>query len=393
MARATRYSAGMSFESRLALYFAAIFAAIGIQMPFLPVWFAARGLSEETIGFLLAVAGAMRMLAVPLATRATDRHGALKAGLVLASFAAAAGALVLGSAGSVSLMFVGFGVVSAAVSTAIPLADAYALKGLPGRGRAYGPVRLWGSVAFIAGNLGTGYLTGVIAPGDLIWPIAGAFWATALVATMLAPLPADPPRPLEPAFAGTRFLRTRAFLCVVAACSLVQGSHAVYYAFSSLDWTARGLSGVAVGALWSIGVIAEIALFAVSARLPFGPAALLGLGALGAALRWILMALDPPAALLPLLQALHALSFGATHLGAVQYLARAAPPGLAATGQGLLAVGTGFATAVATASSGVLHAAFGSASYAAMAAMALAGAALAAAAARPRGAGARSVSQ
>jgi MFS transporter, PPP family, 3-phenylpropionic acid transporter len=89
------------------------------------------------------------------------------------------------------------------------------------------------------------------------------------------------------------------------------------------------------------------------------------------------MVCDPPAALLPVLQALHALSFGATHLAAVQYLARAAPAGLAATGQGLLAIGNGFVTAVAMALSGVLHARFGSAAYAAMALMAVIGGALA----------------
>jgi MFS transporter, PPP family, 3-phenylpropionic acid transporter len=31
----------------------------------------------------------------------------------------------------------------------LPLTETYALKGLAERGRAYGPVRLWGSVAFI----------------------------------------------------------------------------------------------------------------------------------------------------------------------------------------------------------------------------------------------------
>ena len=53
------------------------------------------------------------------------------------------------------------------------------------------------------------------------------------------------------------------------------------------------------------------------------------------------MALDPPRALLPLLQCLHGLSFGATHLGALAFIARAAPAGLAATAQGYLAVAGG----------------------------------------------------
>jgi PPP family 3-phenylpropionic acid transporter len=89
------------------------------------------------------------------------------------------------------------------------------------------------------------------------------------------------------------------------------------------------------------------------------------------------MAFDPPFLLLPVLQCLHALSFGATYLGAVQYLARCAPPGLAATAQGLLAVANGLAMAAAMALSGTLHARFGAGAYAAMALMAAAGVALA----------------
>ena len=42
------------------------------------------------------------------------------------------------------------------------LADAYALKGLNARKRAYGPIRLWGSVTFIATNIGSGLLLAVI---------------------------------------------------------------------------------------------------------------------------------------------------------------------------------------------------------------------------------------
>jgi hypothetical protein len=49
------------------------------------------------------------------------------------------------------------------------------------------------------------------------------------------------------------------------------------------------------------------------------------------------MAFDPPFVLLPFLQCLHALSFCATHIGAMQFLARVAAPGQMATAQGDLA--------------------------------------------------------
>src|SRR5205823_12301487 len=125
----------------------------------------------------------------------------------------------------------------------------------------------------------------------------------------------------------------------------------------------------------ALGVMSEIALFALSARLPAAitPIALLMIGAAGALVRWSAMALAPPLAVLPLLQCLHALSFGATHLGALALVARVAPPGAAATAQGYLAVTLGLTMAIATALSGVLYGRFGGAAYAAMAVMAAVG--------------------
>jgi PPP family 3-phenylpropionic acid transporter len=126
-------------------------------------------------------------------------------------------------------------------------------------------------------------------------------------------------------------------------------------------------------------VVAEIVLFAVSRRLPVwcGPTMLLMLGAAGGLLRWIAMAFDPPAGLLWALQCLHALSFAATHLGALGFLNRAAPPGLAATAQGYYAIVTGVSMSLATASSGLLYASYGHLGYGVMALITAAGGALA----------------
>jgi PPP family 3-phenylpropionic acid transporter len=104
---------------------------------------------------------------------------------------------------------------------------------------------------------------------------------------------------------------------------------------------------------------------------------LLIIGGFGALVRWIAMACNPPAALLPMLQCLHALSFAATHLGAMGYLNRAAPAGLAATAQGHYAIVTGVSMALATASSGPLYSGYGNLGYAVMAAIAAAGGTLA----------------
>jgi PPP family 3-phenylpropionic acid transporter len=212
----------------------------------------------------------------------------------------------------------------------------------------------------------------------LIWVIVAAIALAAATAFVLQPI--TPNAPATPDKPKTRsLLRDPAFLAVMAAASLIQSSHAVYYAFSALAWTAQGFDGTTVAALWALGVIAEIVLFAVSGRLPrfSQPAVLLTAGACGAAVRWSAMALNPPPLALPFLQLLHALSFGATHLGTLTFLARHAPPGQKATAQGHASIAMGIVMAIATGISGLLYADFGSRAYAAMALAAVAGGACA----------------
>jgi PPP family 3-phenylpropionic acid transporter len=170
-------------------------------------------------------------------------------------------------------------------------------------------------------------------------------------------------------------LRNPAFLMAIAAASLVQASHALYYGFSTIDWQAAGYDGGVIGALWALGVLAEIALFALSGRLPsrITPLALLLAGATGAVVRWSAMAAAPPGIMLPALQCLHGLSFGATHLGALAFVVRMAPPGLGATAQGYFAVANGATMAVSMALAGILYGQLGNGAYAAMAVLAAAG--------------------
>src|SRR6202158_1075164 len=113
----------------------------------------------------------------------------------------------------------------------VPLTDAYALRGVARYGLNYGPLRLWGSAAFVVGALICGLLVDVIAPQHLIWVIAATAALGALVSLGLQRL--DNPRtaPVTPHGAGA-LLRDRGFLAIIVAAALIQGSHAAYYPFA-----------------------------------------------------------------------------------------------------------------------------------------------------------------
>lgn len=366
------------FALRTAALYAAIFGVGGIQLPFFPLWLKAKGLDAQAIGLVLSVPMVVRVFIVPVIARQADRRDSLRTLIVASSCATVAGYLLVGLANAPLTIFLAFTLASLAYTPILPMAETYALRGLAAIGRAYGPVRLWGSLAFILGGFVAGFAVDRIPARDLIWLLVAAYALSALAAISLAELPPAPQRAQEKA-ARRGLLRDGVFLAVVISAGLTQASHAVYYSFSAVAWSAAGLDGKAIAALWGLGVLAEVLLFALSGRLPrsLGPLALLLIGAAGGAIRWAGMAFDPPAAALPWLQLLHGLSFGATHLGALGFVARHAPHGQSATAQGYLAIALGLMMAAMTGVSGLLYAAFGTSAYAAMALAAITGGACA----------------
>ena len=85
-----------SFALRLAIFYAALFLTLGVQLPFLPLWLAAKGLDAGAIGIVLSVPMVVRVAAIPLATRSADRHDALRAAMVIASALALIGYAAMG---------------------------------------------------------------------------------------------------------------------------------------------------------------------------------------------------------------------------------------------------------------------------------------------------------
>ena len=209
----------VGFAPRLAALYAGLFIMIGIQLPFFPVWLKAKGLDPRMIGLVLAAPIVARLIAVPLVARAADRREAVRAAIIATSFLGAAGYGLVGLAEGAGAILAAYALASLALTSVMPLAETYALRGLTARGRAYGPVRLWGSAAFILGTFVAGFATDTIPARHLIWLIAAASLISACAALTLAPLGAPPPAQ-TPAQPRKPMLRDPAFVAVLAAASL-----------------------------------------------------------------------------------------------------------------------------------------------------------------------------
>ena len=100
----TKPSTGKGFALRLKVFYAALFITLGVQLPFLPVWFAAKGLDAQAIGIALAVPMLVRVFAIPMATRMADRRDALRAVIMIVAAVGVAGYAVLGLKGFVVIV-------------------------------------------------------------------------------------------------------------------------------------------------------------------------------------------------------------------------------------------------------------------------------------------------
>lgn len=375
-------AAGKSLTApRLALFYGAVFAMIGIHLPFWPVWLVAKGLGPEEIGFIMAAGVGVKIIFNPLFTHVADRRGQRRPIMVALAAAGLVFFALFGVTGGFWTILLVTVLFFAVWSPIMPLGESLTMlsrrtgtQEAGGKEMDYGRIRLWGSLSFMATAVAAGHVLAGRDPDIIYWAILSGLAVTVAVIWAL-------PATAVPARTGKRLavlevLRDRRFCLFITAAALIQASHAVYYGFGTLNWKAQGYSENVIGWLWAEGVAAEIVLFAFGARLirRFGPVRLIALGGLAGALRWSVTGAADGLLALIAMQALHAFTFGATHLGAIYFIARRMPQALSASAQSLYsAVVMGLALGVSSLAAGKLYALYGPGAYQAMALLSAAG--------------------
>jgi PPP family 3-phenylpropionic acid transporter len=371
----------MSLPVRLGLFYSAIFVGTGASSPYMPVWFADRGLSGAQIGLILSLPMLARAFTAPLLAIWADSFRLRRTALIFMAVAVMAAyalmALPLGFAGWAVVWFAA----SSTFSTISPLTDVIVLNRARRDGFNYGWPRGIGSAAFIVANVAVGaLLTWGTAELVLVWITACAA-LTAVAARWL--LPPDPVHETGEAvrasdrFAGlSELLRDPAFMTAAVAAGLIQSSHAFYYGFSTLAWKQQGVPESMTGVLWGVGVAAEVAFlwWFEPWRRRVGPRNLLILGGVAAIVRWTALAFAPPLWMVFPLQTLHVLSYAATFLASLQLIERLSTPRNASAAQAInSALSGGVLMGVATMAAGPLFDRFAAQGYFLMSAMCLAG--------------------
>jgi MFS transporter, PPP family, 3-phenylpropionic acid transporter len=368
-------------STRLGLFYAASFLVVGIQLPFWPVWLAGRGLDAPQIAFVFAAAIWAKIVATPALGALADRLGRRRAVMVaLAAAACAAYAALWPAAGWWPLVALNVAA-GVAQSALMPLGDSITLAAIRDERLDYGRIRVWGSVSFIAAAAGSGVALSVVpnagSGGNAVLALVLAASAVLFAVCLGLPSSGRAATPIRARWAALGQLAgDHRFWLLVGSAAALQASHQLYYGFGSLYWRGLGFSDPAIGVLWAEGVAAEIVLFWYSAPLVvrLGPLGLMALGGAAGIVRWSLMGFVPGIGGAAALQLLHALTFGASHLGAMHFMARRVPPDAAASAQSLYAaLSAGLGSGLVMLAAGALYATFGGYAFPFMAPLSAAG--------------------
>ncbi|MES2319036.1 MAG: MFS transporter [Pseudomonadota bacterium] len=319
-----------------AVFLFCYYAYAGTFATYAALFFAARGMTVPQIGILLSLIQVMRIFGPNVWGWVADHTQQRARVLRLTAVAALAAFCGIFFAHTFVQFFAVMVLVNLFTSAQSPLSEALLLSEMRGDLSNYGKVRLWGSVGFIVAVLAGGYFLEWFGVEALLW-FAGALLLLVLAASLRirdVPHPVaahDTPRlwhVLRKPEVGAFFLST-ALMC---------GAHMALYAFYSLYLERAGYSKPVIGAMWALGVVAEVIFFYYQARVfarfgaqrvmmfAFGVAVLrFAITGAGPDLLWVLVAA----------QLMHAATFAAHHSASVVTMQRWFAGPLQASGQAL----------------------------------------------------------
>lgn len=310
---------------RLSGFYFFYFALLGGTAPFLALYFDHLGFSPARIGELIAIPMLMRCLAPNLWGWLGDHTGQrlliVRLG-ALCTLICFAGIFLGQSYAWLALIMATHAFFWHAV---LPQFEVITLAHLREQAARYSQIRLWGSIGFIVAVVGLGLLFEWLSldayPAALLVIMGGivisSFWVPNAE-------PVLRPSALEPE-GFLRQLRRPGILAFYICVGLMQLSNGPYYTFLTLHLVGVGYSRGAIGLFWALGVVAEILLFLVMARLlqRYSLRTVLLASFLITAVRWLLLGnLAQYLPVLLLAQCMHAATFGAFHAGCIHFVQR-----------------------------------------------------------------------
>src|SRR6266850_461659 len=245
----------MRVSYSLGAFYFLFFTYAGLWVAYLPPYLAARGLGAAEIAWVLALPQLARVVAPAAWGALADRTGAQRAIVVFACAANAACFALLPLMRDFAAIAWLIGLSSLVSTAALPLVEAITLGALAGQAGRYGPIRLWGSLGFMAAVFAGGawldsHTVHALPLAMLVFSLGALAVATVL-----------PAQPLHLAAASARLPMNAAAALLLAAGFCMAVAHGTLYAFFTLHLQREGYGGSLIGFLWMLGVLGEILVF------------------------------------------------------------------------------------------------------------------------------------
>jgi len=318
------------------LYFF-LFAALGIFVPFLNVYYKGIGLSGTQIGLINTLGPLIAIFAGPMWGLMCDRLGKLRlllGGVILGTIVSVLGLSMVTTFFAILSLVAVFNLFASAI---MPLVDSYNLSLLGDHRERYGEQRLWGTFGFLTSTIFAG---SIFEQTGLHGVFAGYALCLGLLLITLVWLPPAATRVGRTVFKGfTQMLRQPVWIILSVAVILVMIANNSWVNFLGITVKEMGANDSLVGRMWSVGAISEIPVMLYGTRLlrRWGAKRMIATGFFFYGVRLILYAAMPRPEWVLGINLMQGLSFGFYWVGGVNYVSQITPEHLRATGQSMLA--------------------------------------------------------
>lgn len=306
---------------RLSNFYFFYFASLGALIPYFGLYLKSNGYTAWHVGLVIAVIQGTKIIAPYLWGWLAD-HKQRRLGVIrMAAFFTFIAFGFVAQADSLTGVLLASFVFSFFWNAMLPQFEALTFSLLKDQPSDYSRIRLWGSFGFVLAVTACGAAFDVISVNYLplvVVLILACTWVASLLVT-------EPSNTGSATHAGSfkSVLFKKHVIAFLLICFLVQMSHGPYYSFFSIALNDLGYSELQIGQFWSLGVVAEIVLFIFIGAMAqkIGLRAILLASILLTIVRWLMLAwLADSFISLIFVQLLHAASFGAFHVVAIQLI-------------------------------------------------------------------------
>ena len=321
---------------RLSSFYLFYFASLGAIIPYWSLYLKDIGFTPLEISELMAIIMGTKIISPNIwgwiADHTGKRMAIVRSGSLLAAICFI-GVFADDKFWWLVLVLLGF---SFFWNATLPQFEATTLHHLDDKPHRYSAIRLWGSVGFIATVAALGPYFELYSIQHLpvvIFILLSGIWLSSLI------VPEKAAQHLSLSHVSLREILLRPeVITLILVCFLAQASHGGYYTFYTLFMESHQYSRTLIGALWALGVVAEVGVFLYMHRLvpKYGLRNLFLATFILTTIRWILIASFIDSMVVAVVaQVLHAASFGLYHAVAIQLFHRYFPGKHAGKGQAL----------------------------------------------------------